>query len=188
MKRLILGLVLAALAAAQDGLVVNPTPGPPNYPYQIVYVYTGTNLTYACFAPAMVTTGNRALRTASISAASNASAVSFTSTAHGFDANSRPSVTISGGTGNWTAIIGTFVATITGANTFTIPVDSTTFGALTGTITFTTTAPRVNQPDWAVERYFYDGSNNLILIVWLDGSSGLHVKCADGASTTNNIQ
>lgn len=189
MKLLILGLVAAALASAQDGLSVNITPGPPQRAYQIVYGYSGTNLSYICYAPSVVTTGTRAVRTTSISAASNASPVSLTSTAHGFDANSRPSVTISGGTGNWTAINGTFVATITGANTFTIPVDSTAFGALAGTIVFTSTAPRTNQTDWAVERYFYDGSNNPILAVWLGGSSGIvGVKCSDATSTTNNIQ
>lgn len=70
----------------------------------------------------------------SISAASNASPVSLTSVAHGLITGDQ--VTISGGTGAWAAINGTFTVTVTSADTFTVPVDSTAFGALAGTIVF----------------------------------------------------
>jgi hypothetical protein len=69
-----------------------------------------------------------------ISAASNANPVSLTSTAHDLATGDR--ITISGGTGNWAAINGRFTVTRTGTNTFTIPVDSTTFRARTGTVVF----------------------------------------------------
>jgi hypothetical protein len=71
------------------------------------------------------------LSNVTITAASNTNPVSLTSNAHGL--STGDGITISGGTGNWTAINGSWTITVTGANTFTIPVDSTAFGALTGT-------------------------------------------------------
>jgi len=75
--------------------------------------------------------------TVSISAATNASPVEFTSTAHGLVNGNT--VTISGATGTWVSVNGTFVATKTGDDTFTIPIDSTLFGALAGTLIFDAT-------------------------------------------------
>lgn len=71
------------------------------------------------------------LSTVAISAATNAAAAELTSTAHGL--STGDGITISGATGNWTPINGSWTITVTGVNTFTIPVNSTTFGALTGT-------------------------------------------------------
>ncbi len=69
---------------------------------------------------------------ATISAATNASPVEFTtSSSHGLATGD--SVILSGFTGGWTACNGTFVATVTAVNKFTIAVDSTAFGALSGT-------------------------------------------------------
>jgi hypothetical protein len=111
------------------------------------------------------------------SAASNANPVSFTATAHGFDTNSLPLVTISGGTGNWAAVNGTWTATITGANTFTIPVNSTTFGAVSGTLLVTTYAPLTNVAVWSVKKFVYDGSNNLIWSGWVGGVPSERTTC-----------
>lgn len=186
-------LLIGGIAAAQDGTPVNLSQGPPHIPYQAVYGYTVNgsvyNLTSVCFAPSELTAGFRAETNIAISAATNANPVVFTSTGHGFNTNSRPSITISGATGNWTPVNGTFTATIIDANTFSIPVNSTGFSTLTGTLTFTTTAPRLNQPEWAVELYAYDANNNLISRTWLKGSSGIGTaKCSDATSTTTNIQ
>lgn len=69
-----------------------------------------------------------------ISAASQADPVSMTTA-------SSPAtgtlVTIGGGTGNWVAVNGMWVLTKTAGTTFTIPVVSTAFGAVTGTLTYT---------------------------------------------------
>jgi hypothetical protein len=70
----------------------------------------------------------------SVTAATNANPASLTSTAHGLATGDR--VTISGATGSWTPLNGTWAVTVTGANTFTVPVDSTAFGALAGTVVF----------------------------------------------------
>jgi hypothetical protein len=71
--------------------------------------------------------------TISVSAATNANPVVFTTgAAHGLTSGQR--VLISGATGSWVPVNGTFTITKTGASTFTIPVDSTGFGALAGTV------------------------------------------------------
>jgi len=187
MKTLIALSLSALLLLAQEGPTVVIGGGPPNLAFTNVLIYSGGNLQYRCVAqsnpkPATPSSG-------AISAASNASPVSFTSTAHNFDTNALPTVIISGGTGNWTAINGTFTATITSANAFTIPVDSTSFGSLTGTITFITYAPRLNQLVWAIQKYIYDGSNNLIGSYWAGDptvvgatSSAANKACASRAS------
>lgn len=184
----VLCLTAAAVLSAQEGSTVSVSAGPPPNGWQVVYVYTGGNLDYRCFAKSFVATGTRAVTSVTISAGSNANPVSLTSTAHGFDSNSRPLVIITGGTGNWTAINGTWIATVTGANTFTIPVNSTSFGAFAGSVRFTTTAPRIGQAEWAVQKFAYDVDNNLVGQYWLNGSTGVQAKCTDGALTTTNLQ
>ena len=88
----------------------------------------------------------------SISAATNASPVVLTSTGHGL--NTGASVTISGATGSWTPINGTSTITKIDANSFSIPVDSTAFGALTGTVVFSGKALTAGSVDFRVCRVF----------------------------------
>ena len=188
--RILALLVLGVCLFAQDGQIVNTSIGAPPLGYTKVLGYSGSNLAYTCVSVSnmAVTGATRPRSSASISAATNANPVVFTSTGHGFPISSRPNVTIVGGTGNWTAINGSFVATVIDANTFSIPVNSTAFGALTGTITFTTNAPRLTIAEWAVQKFAYDGSNNLIWSGWMLGSSKYQAKCSDATSTTNNQQ
>lgn len=188
MKQFLFAVACAcALLSAQDTQEVALTQLPSNRAVQKFYGNDGTNITSACFARSADTSGIRARTKVSISAASNASPVVLTSASHGFQLTSRPKVTISGGTGNWTAINGVFTATIIDANTFSIPVDSSAFGALAGTVIFTTTAPRFGVPEWAVILYFFT-ANIQTGSMWLDGSTGLHAKCSDATSSTTNIQ
>lgn len=64
----------------------------------------------------------------SITAATNANPVSFTSNVHHLITGEQ--VILSGFTGNWTVLNNlTFTVTVTGANTFTIPFNSTSLGA-----------------------------------------------------------
>lgn len=72
--------------------------------------------------------------TAAITAATNANPVVLTSASHGLATGQ--SVMISGGTGNWTAINGTFTVTVIDADTFSIPANSTALGALAGSPVF----------------------------------------------------
>lgn len=71
---------------------------------------------------------------ANITAGSNASPVSLTSVAHGLSTGDR--ITISGGTLNWLPLNARWTVTVTGVDTFTIPVDSSAFGAVTGSLVF----------------------------------------------------
>lgn len=69
----------------------------------------------------------------SVSAATNASPVVLTATAHGLA--SGDTVTLRGATGGWVTLNRTYAVTVTGANTFSVPLDSSAFGALAGTVT-----------------------------------------------------
>lgn len=154
--------------------------------------YFGYNMSnqpiYACYALSTDTSSKRSANVVSISAATNANPVVLTSTAHGFLLTARPRVTISGATGSWTPINGTFTATVIDANTFSIAVNSTTFGALAGTITFITTAPRLGVSEWAIQTFGYDGSGNTTNVQWLNGNNTMNQKCTDAAGTTANVQ
>jgi hypothetical protein len=189
MRRLLAFVPLVAVSAllAQEAPPVSLSPGPPAVPFELVYNYTSTNVTSICYAASMSTTGNRELTFHSISAATNASAAVFTTTAT-LNQNTRPTVIISGATGNWAPVNGTFVATPTGAHTFSIPVNSTGFSTLTGTLAYQSTAPMLDDPFWAVELLTYNGSNNVVGIAWLNGSTGYQAKCTDNGSTTLGAQ
>lgn len=175
--------LLLNVAVAQEGSPVNPTAGPPATPYQKIFAYTGTNLEYICVARS----NQQSVSTITVSAASNANPVSFTATAHGFDyqsaATTTPVVTITGATGNWTPINGTWKATPTSANAFTIAVNSTTFGALTGTLVVTTRAAKTTDARWAIQRFVYDGSNNLIWSGWAANPAGAGSTNTSAGST-----
>lgn len=70
-----------------------------------------------------------------VSAATNANPVVITCAGHGLTTGDN--VLFVGATGLWEPLNDTvFVATVIGANTFSVPLDSTAFGALTGTIQF----------------------------------------------------
>jgi hypothetical protein len=175
-------LIAAAVGAlAQQTVKIDPTiPAG----YEQVITYSGSNVVATCLAQS--TLAKRTQRVISISAATNANPVVFTSTGHGFPLSARPLVTISGGTGNWTAINGPFTATIVDANTFSILVNSTSLGALAGTITFTTTAPRITIAEWQVQVIAYSGSNP-IWTGWMGGDAGFSQIC-NNATGTGNIQ
>jgi hypothetical protein len=183
--KLVLALILACgTMLAQFGPEVTISQLPAPNPGEIIYGYSGSNLIYACYSKSAWQLSGPI----SISAATNANPVVFTSTGHGFNVNALPIVVIAGGTGNWTAVNGSFTATIIDANTFSIPVNSTAFGALTGTLTFQTTAPRTNQKQWAVQMYYYSGAN-LIFTAWLNGSPAVgSSKCSDATTVGVNVQ
>lgn len=184
-----LTVVTGVLVWGQTGQPVRQTDDPAPVAVQKVPVLSGNNTVALCYAQAVVTTGTRAATRVSISSVSKASPAVVTSTTHGFDTHSRPSVTISGATGTgWSAINATHVATVINANTFSIPVDSSGFGTLGGTVVFTTTAPRTVMPEWAVQLFSYDGSNNVVWIGWLNGTTGYVSKCSEATSTTVNAQ
>lgn len=187
--KLLAAFLIACAAFAQQAVRISPAP--PDTSYSIINYYSSTNLTYICKAPGNI---NPVLSSQVITttAASNANPVSFTATAHGLGdyatygaagAMPTPVVIISGATGNWTPINGVWLATVTSADAFTIPVNSTTFGALTGTLVVSTTSPRWNKAVWSIQKYVYDASNNLAGIYGAVNPGGAGSTTPVGAST-----
>lgn len=68
------------------------------------------------------------------SSISNAAAAVFTKAGHGL--TTGRTIEISGGTSAWVPINGTRVVTVIDANNFSVPVDSTAFGAVSGTVSY----------------------------------------------------
>lgn len=169
---------------------VNQTDGPPSgVPIQTAFVYSGSNVAGICWArstPSNSQERSSRSTTVAISAVSKASAAIVTSVGHGFTLLTLPQVTISGATGTgWSAINSTFVATVIDADTFSIPVASTGFGTLSGTVVFTTTAPRQGVAEWAVQILGYGGPSSAISVKsWLQGSQSYTAKCSDVGSAT----
>jgi len=91
-----------------------------------------------------------------VTTATNSNPARFTSPAHGLDPYfsknfgtgfaKGPVLNISGGTGAWAAVNGRWTATVTldAPNTFTIPVDTTMFGPMTGKITWAAAPPLIH--------------------------------------------
>lgn len=166
-------LIFATLAAwAQTEVITaqkNAAEG-----YQFIAFNDGTNITTLCKARSLQSTSSAI----SVASATNANPVVLTiSGGHGLSTNFRPQITISGGTGNWTAINGTFTATPINTTTLSIAVNSTTFGALAGTVTFTTRSPRITQPVWNVAQYVYSGGI-FVGSAWYGGSSSAMTTCS----------
>ncbi len=174
---LVIGIAPPSSLMAQDGPTVSLSVGPPGRAYVKSLYYTGGGLLeYICMTPA--SPGVPTTVTTSVSAATNASPVVFTATAHQFPLGSFPKIVVSGATVGWTAINGTFQATVIDANTLSIAVDSTGFGALSGTVIFTSTYPRLNQSIWSVSKQTYNASSQLIQTGFANGSSAANQACS----------
>lgn len=186
--RLMLALAVLCLSASAQVTYTIEEDLPPNTGIQTLMAYSGANLSYLCVSKSIDV--RRSARLVSINSATNANPVVFTvSGGTGFDINGgvRPKVVISGGTGSWTAVNGTWTATPISSTTFSIAVDSTSLGGVAGTLVFSTTSPRTTVAEWSVKRFAYDGSNNLVSVAWDNGSpSAFQSTCA--SSTTSNIQ
>lgn len=182
MKTFVIAVLCAIAALGQDGAPVNVSQGSPDVGYQTIAYNVAGLTSYVCSGKSNRTS------TVTVSAASNANPVSFTST-HQFGdwtnlgATVTPTIKITGGTGSWTAIIGTWTATPTSATTFTIPVDSTAFGALAGTLVVTTMSPRLNVAQWSIFKIMYDSSGYFSGKGWAQLPGGLNATDLKGSST-----
>ena len=172
-------LLLLAAMALQAQTEMRLSQRNPDVGYQMILTYSGTSLLYLCKAASIQPTSPAI----SIASATNASPVVFTvSGGHGFNASSLPLVTISGGTGNWTAVNASLTATILSSTTFSVAVDSTSFGAVSGTLVFTTRAPRTTSSIWSVQKFVYDGSANMIWSGWVGGTPSYTTTCSSAPS------
>jgi len=170
--------VCSGYLQAQDSPSVSISAGPPSKGYvKALFYNAGGLLEYICNSPAAP--ASPITVTTSVSAATNANPVVFTATAHQFPLGSLPKIVVSGGTGNWTAVNGTFQATVIDANTLSIAVDSTSLGALAGTVIFTSTYPRLDKSVWSIVKQAYNASNQLIQIGYANGSSAAANACSN---------
>lgn len=105
--------------------------------------------------------------TYTVTSVSTASSAVVTITAHGLQDDNA--VVIAGATGDWAACNGTQKITRTGADTFTIAVNSSAFsGTFNGTVT--TTAPRTSAAVWSIQKLYYS-SSNMVRVSYASGTS-----------------
>lgn len=114
-----------------------------------------------------------------ISAATNANPVEFTTSVnHGLTTGTTH--TIAGATGSWTPVNGAFIITVTAANKFTIAVNSTTFGALTGTVT-------VDPKSYETDKYYLVGTiPNNTATTFTDNVADINLTPAGGLLANNS--
>ncbi len=173
-------LLLISAIAVQGQPEYRLSQNNPDLGYALILGYTGDNVIYVCRALSLQPVSPAV----SVASATNAAAAVLTvSAGHGFDLNSKPSITIIGGTGGWAAINGTRIATPLNTTTFSIPVNSSAFGALAGTVTYTSRAPLISNPVWSVMSLAYSGAN-LISTTWAGGSPQVKTT-STGAPSSN---
>lgn len=156
-KNLFLTIIIAAgLYAQSGGTGIVATDGPPRDWHTKIYTNT-TSALYICYTKqdSTQTTIN------SITPSTGTVTTLTFGSAHGFSLRSTPTITISGMTGSWAPINGSFTATVTGTTTITIAVNSSGFGAVTGTAVVTTRAARLTQPIWGVKALFTSAATGL---------------------------
>lgn len=171
--------------AQEPAVTISQSPSAQGY-QTLIFPDGNNNTQYICYARSRV-----AETAITVSSATNASPVNFTATAHGFDYRSgatvNPTVKISGGTGSWAAANGVWVATITGDNNFTIPVDSTGFGTFAGqSLSVTTFAPRTNFAVWAIRKFAYDANQIMIWSGWASAPAGSGSSLLTAGGTAQN--
>lgn len=124
----------------------------------------GNNLIYTGYAKSFQPT-----TTFTYGTLTTANPCQITITGHGL--TTGQSVVITGGSGNWAGLNGTWIATVVDANNITVPVNSSAYtGSFAGTIQ--TNAPLTTQPIWAIQKNMYNGSNQLVASAWAGGSPG----------------
>lgn len=190
MIRALIALIVACAGLwGQDGQPVSLSQGPPYISYSAINYYSSNLLIYRCVARSQQS--QTPPGTVTVSAISNASPASFSATGHGFGdfashgATMTPTIKVSGLTGNWSPLNGVWKATVTSANAFTVAVDSSGFGAVTGTVVVTTLAPRWNQPIWAIQGFVYS-STDLVFSGWASVPGGAGATSLTGGSTGMN--
>ncbi len=177
----VLFFLMAVAGFAQSEVRISPKPS--DTPYTtILGGYSGSNATYICVANSQQPTSG----SISIASATAASPIVFTVTAgHGFALNTLnlPTVTISGGTGNWAAVNGTWTATPILSTTFSVAINGAAFGAVTGSLVYTTRAPLLTSRIWSVRALSYDAGGNLAFAGWSNGTSAMNQVCTSPTSS-----
>lgn len=189
MKVLIVSLIFAGLAFAQgtsNPINVKIAADPGGEAITVITHYTSGNPDYICRAKSQ----QQDVSTITVSAISNANTGVMTATSHGFyyatGTTQKLVVFISGLTGNWTPLNGFHVLTPADANSLTTDVDTTTFGAVTGTPAVSTRAPRATAKVWSVQVIVYDTTTtpaNPVIQAWAALATGASLVDLKGGST-----
>lgn len=171
--KFILTAVLLALSAfaqtTATGSTVMMSDAPPKDFYSR-YFYTSAGDIYTCIASSIQAKEYAMTITSTVAGATTSLVFSA---GHGFHADATPKVTVSGGTGAWSAVNSVWKATYVSATTVTIPIDSSGFGAVAGTIAVKSAAPRLTNPVWAVSRYRPTGADPSSVLWASDGWSAI---------------
>lgn len=187
MKAIIAALIGSALLAQSP---VNQSAGPPpSAAGQLLYYVSGTDyVEYQCWYPANVLVQSIAITSISKAAA----AVVTTTSAHGIGdytenaSANKVHITISGLTGESATLNGTWLATVTGASTFTVPVNTSAYvsNPVITTIRLTTRAPLTSGTYWAIRKLYYNARNNVAEMHWASktGSQPTDVGATGGVN------
>lgn len=158
LKKFIVFIALSlSLLAQSGGTGVVTTDGPPRDWHTKVYTNTSGAL-YICYTKQ--DSQQTTLTSITPSSTSTTTTLTFGS-AHGFSLRSYPSITLSGMTGSWAALNGVHRATVVSSTVITVPINSSGFGAVTGTLSAVTKAARLTQPIWGVKVLFTSISSGL---------------------------
>lgn len=169
MKKLAIGLLATLSLYGQTSPTVALSKGNPDAAYTVLNYYTGTYLTYICKTPAFrqqatytwaITPGVGQGTLTNVVVAANVGTVT-TSAAHGLAVGNK--VTIAGATVDTDLNGSYYVQTVGSTTTFTITTASVANATYTDSgMSLYTTAPRTTAAIWSVEKFTYDGSNNLV--------------------------
>ena len=183
MKSLLIALLFAFAAMAQEGITVNQSSGPPPAPYTPFFDYAGgSNLIYMCKArpvqsPYVVSVAGKSMTNIVVS--TDVGTVNWT--AHGLAVGN--SITVAGTAVDTDLNATYYVQTVPDANSLTITTASVADGTYTTGLTITTTAPRNTAAIWYIEKYTYSG-NNMVMVQSAGGTPSLTKICANRAATT----
>jgi hypothetical protein len=186
MKHLISSFLFVSALLAQEGQQTRISPAPVDQAFTTITHFTGSLPDYVCKARS-----TQDVATITVSAISNANPGVMTATAHGFyfDAGNTGNVQkfvvfISGLTGNWTPLNGIQVVFASSANALTTAVNTTAFGAVTGTPVVSTRAPKATANVWSVSVTAYDSNNNPRMVMWPVPTTGTTLQNLQGGQTS----
>lgn len=148
MKFLAVLFMSAALLIAQPtGTRTVSTDGPPSDLHTKFYLVV-ENDQYICYAKQ-----NAVQTTFTATSITLGTLTTVTvSSGHGFSLGSSPVINVTGMTGSWISLNGTWSAKVINSTQFTIALDSSGFGSVAGTFNASTFANRGGSAIWAVKK------------------------------------
>lgn len=161
------------------GAPVDTSSGPPPIAFTKIFDYSGgSSIVYIGYA---LSDQGKATQLPAITGITNANPGVITwASAPGFDiqgatVTSLPVIAISGGTGSWTAINGVWVYQPASGSTTTgtllnpstgVQLDTTAFGAVTGTLVAYTRAPLTSAKCWAISKNVNSAGGAVLFTSW----------------------